>query len=120
MSNYQNLDYPYFIIAAGPTASGKSSAIDKISNYFKNDELNSKKHTEFISVDALIEKNPYLKQEVDNYFKKNFKNKKNEIYNELAYPTNKTIKFFNKVYWNARKNTDCITGHNLNFKNKTI
>ena len=120
MSNVQNLDYPYFIIVAGPTASGKSSAIDKISNYFKNNELNSKKYTDFISIDALIEKNPYFKREVDNYFKKNFKNKKNEIYNELAYPTKKTIKFFNRVYWNARKNTDCITGYNLNFKNSNL
>ena len=51
MSNVQNLDYPYFIIVAGPTASGKSSAIDKISNYFKNNELNSKKYTDFISID---------------------------------------------------------------------
>ena len=118
MSN-EKLDYPYFIITAGPTASGKSSVINKISNYFKNKELNNKKNTDFISVDALIEKNPYFKREVDNYFKKYFKNKKNEIYNELAYPTKKTIKFFNKTYWNARKNTDCITGNNLDFKNKT-
>ena len=117
MSN-KNLDNPYFIITAGPTASGKSSTIDKISHYFKNKELNEKKNTDFISVDALIEKNPFFKREVDNYFKKYFK-KKNEIYNELAYPTIKTIKFFNKIYWNARKNTDCITGNNLHFKNKT-
>lgn len=76
MSNDKKLDYPYFIITAGPSASGKSSAIDKISNYFKNKELNDKKNIDFISVDALIEKNPYFKREVDNYFKKYFKSKK--------------------------------------------
>ena len=117
MSNQNN---PYFIITAGPTASGKSSTIDKISNYLHNDEINNEKYTDFISVDALIEKNPYFKREIDNYFKKNFKNKNNnDIYNELAYPRKKTIKFFNKVYWHARKNTDCMTGNNLNLKNKT-
>jgi hypothetical protein len=116
MSNQNN---PYFIITAGPTASGKSSTIDKISNYLHNDEINNEKYTDFISVDALIEKNPYFKREIDNYFKKNFKNKNKDIYNELAYPTKKTITFFDKVYWDARKKTDCITGNNLNLKNKT-
>ena len=117
MSN--NLNNPYFIITAGPSASGKSSSINKIANYFKNNELLNKKKTNIISVDNLIEKNPYFKNEIDNYFKKYFKSKKKNIYNELLYPTQKTIKFFNKTYWTARKNTDCITGNNLNIKNKT-
>ena len=117
MSNH--LNNPYFIITAGPSASGKSSSINKIANYFKNNELLNKKKTDVISVDNLIEKNPYFKTEIDNYFKKYFKSKKKDIYNELLYPTQKTIKFFNKTYWTARKNTDCVTGNNLNFKNKT-
>ena len=118
MSQNNNIN-PFFIILAGPSGSGKSTLINKISNYLKNDELLDKKNTVFISVDDLIEKNPYFKKEVNNYFKKQFKSKKKDIYNEFLYPSKKTIDFFNKTYWNARKNTDCITGNNLNFKNKT-
>ena len=111
---------PYFIIVAGPNASGKSTLINKVSNYINNDDLLNKNKTEFISVDDYIEKNPFFVSEVNNFFKKNFKNKKNEIYNEFLYPSKKTIIFFNKIYWETRKNTDCITGNKLNKnKNKT-
>jgi len=115
-----NIDNPYFIIVAGPTASGKSSLVNKISHYLKNEELLDKTKTNFISVDNFIEKNPYFKNEIDNYFKKQFKNDKNNIYNEFLYPSKKTIKFFNKVYWESRKNRDCITGKKLNLKKKTL
>ena len=114
-----NINNPYFIIVAGPTASGKSTLVNKISQYLNIEELNNKTKTKFISIDNLIEKNPYFKNEIENYFKKQFKNDKNNIYNEFLYPTIKTIKFFNKVYWESRKNVDCVTGKKLNFKNKT-
>jgi uridine kinase len=115
-----NINNPYFIIVAGPTASGKSTLVNKISTYIKNDELIDKTKTNFISIDNLIEKNPYFKNEIDKYFKKQFKNNRSDIYNEFLYPSKKTIKFFNKVYWESRKNIDCITGKKLNLKNKTI
>ncbi|MDB4614037.1 hypothetical protein OAH43_00735 [bacterium] len=110
---------PYFIIVAGPTASGKSTLVNKISHYLKNEDFIDKSKTNFISIDNLIEKNPYFKNEIDNYFKKQFKNNKSNIYNEFLYPSKKTIKFFNKIYWESRKNIDCVTGKKLNLKNKT-
>ena len=115
-----NIDNPYFIIVAGPTASGKSTLVDKISGYLKNKELIDKSKTNFISIDDLIDKNPYFKNEIESYFKKQFRNNKNDIYNEFLYPSKKTIKFFNKVYWESRKNVDCVTGKKLNLKNKTL
>ena len=37
-----NTDNPYFIIVAGPTASGKSTLVNKISHYLNNKELDDK------------------------------------------------------------------------------
>ena len=84
-----NTDNPYFIIVAGPTASGKSTLVNKISHYLTNEDFIDKSKTNFISIDNLIEKNPYFKNEIDNYFKKQFKNNKSNIYNEFLYPSKK-------------------------------
>ena len=60
-----NINNPYFIIVAGPTASGKSTLVNKISQYLNIEELNNKTKTNFISIDNLIEKNPYFKNEIE-------------------------------------------------------
>ena len=109
----KNIENPYFIIAAGPTASGKSTITQKISQYIMNNELLDINKTIFISVDDYIEKNPYFFSQVDNYFKKNFKNKKQDLYKEFINPSKKTIIFFNKIYWETRKNIDCVTGKKI-------
>ena len=114
----KNIENPYFIIAAGPTASGKSTITQKISQYIMNNELLDINKTIFISVDDYIEKNPYFFSQVDNYFKKNFKNKKQDLYKEFINPSKKTIIFFNKIYWETRKNIDCVTGKKITKQDK--
>jgi energy-coupling factor transporter ATP-binding protein EcfA2 len=116
----ENEEKPYFIIVAGPTASGKSTLVNKIAKYINNENLLNSKKTKFISVDNYIEKNPYFQEEINNFLKKKFKNNKQKIYNEFLVPSKKTIIYFNKLYWDTRKNKDCLTGKNINLKNKTV
>ena len=116
----ENEEKPYFIIVAGPTASGKSTLVNKIAKYINNENLLNSKKTKFISVDDYIEKNPYFHEEINNFLKKKFKNNKQKIYNEFLVPSKKTIIYFNKLYWDTRKNKDCLTGKNINLKNKTV
>jgi hypothetical protein len=116
----EKYEKPYFIIVAGPTASGKSTLVNKIAKYINNENLLNSKKTKFISVDNYIEKNPYFQEEINNFLKKKFKNNKQKIYNEFLVPSKKTIIYFNKLYWDTRKNKDCLTGKNINLKNKTV
>jgi uridine kinase len=66
----ENEEKPYFIIVAGPTASGKSTLVNKIAKYINNENLLNSKKTKFISVDDYIEKNPYFHEEINNFLKK--------------------------------------------------
>jgi hypothetical protein len=110
---------PYFIITAGPTASGKGSLKNKIISYLNATDIITDSNTTELSIDEYIEKNPYFIQEIDKYFKLHFKSKKEiDIQNEFNYPSPKTIIFFNKLYWKARRETNCETGRFINLKKK--
>ena len=110
---------PYFIITAGPTASGKGSLKHKIISYLNAEDIITDSNTNELSIDEYIEKNPYFIKEIDKYFKLHFKSKKEiDIQNEFNYPSPKTIIFFNKLYWKARRETNCNTGRFINLKKK--
>ena len=110
---------PYFIITAGPTASGKGSLKKKIISHLNAQDIITDSNTNELSIDEYIEKNPYFIQEIDKYFKLHFKSKKEiDIQNEFNYPSSKTIIFFNKLYWKARRETNCNTGSFINLKKK--
>ena len=110
---------PYFIITAGPTASGKGSLKNKIISYLNAGDIITDSNTNKLSIDEYIEKNPYFIKEIDKYFKLHFKSKKEiDIQNEFNYPSHKTIIFFNKLYWKARRETNCNTGRFINLKKK--
>lgn len=111
-----NDKYPYILITAGPTGSGKSSLINKSLRYLSLEE--PPENNKFI-IDTLVESNPnYIaesnqiltehfkninKSSSDNNIRKTIKQKINEkvlIPKEIN--KNSIFNKFNKAYWNTR------------------
>ena len=69
--------HKYILFKCGPTGSGKSIIESEIDKYLKEkteitDNIFTHKDTVNLSIDDLVEKNPYFKQNVDLVFKKLF------------------------------------------------
>ena len=138
----------YILFKCGPTGSGKSKIELLVDEYLNNKEeiygpLFSDVSTVNLSIDDLVNKNPYFKDNIDKYFLIRFKelkkklkkqiesseenvisrkvkiksiNKKTDelikeiIIKEFNNPLQDTVDFFNKIYEDARKNTNCLNG----------
>jgi len=141
----------YILFKCGPTGSGKSKIELLVDEYLNNKEeiygpLFSDVSTVNLSIDDLVNKNPYFKDNIDKYFLVRFKelekklkkqmdtsdekvnsssrkvkiksiNKKIDekikeiIIKEFNNPSQDTVDFFNKIYENARRNTNCLNGN---------
>ena len=101
---------PYLIIVMGPTASGKSTLAKKVT-----DLLNLSQKSEKIMIDKLIENHPQYKKKVDEFIAKQRKSGKtnNDIIKMFSEPSNKTINYFNEVYFSVRQDYNCNTGEKL-------
>ena len=78
----------YFLFKCGPTGSGKSMIETEIDKYLKEkteitDNIFTHKDTVNLSIDDLIEKNPYFKEKVDLVFKKLFDKHKLKIKRQI-------------------------------------
>ena len=78
----------YFLFKCGPTGSGKSNVEFVIDNYFKKTKEFKKnifthKDTVNLSIDDLVEKNPYFKNGIDNIFEKIISKAKSKIKKEI-------------------------------------
>lgn len=97
----------YFIIVAGPTASGKGSAPNKIKRYLglEDDHVN-------ILIDDLVEKNPFYRDGVEHFIasKKELKHSNDDIVKMFENPTPDDIQTFNELYYTSRNQTNCFTG----------
>ena len=74
----------YFLFKCGPTGSGKSTIESVLDTYLKtHSEINSKIFTSTntfnLSIDDLVERNPYFKENIDILFNKLLKNKTKQI-----------------------------------------
>ena len=106
----------YFLFKCGPTGSGKSSVEEVVDNYLKEKkEIKTKlfthknKNTVNLSIDDLVERNPYFKKGVDRIFKKLFDKQEKKIKREV-----KTEKFVNeKTRKEKVKKLDTITNERI-------
>lgn len=78
----------YFLFKCGPTGSGKSNLESIIDNYLKkNKEINKNifthKDTVNLSIDDLVERNPYFKNGIDSIFEKIISKAKSKIKKEI-------------------------------------
>ena len=78
----------YFLFKCGPTGSGKSNVEYIVDNYFKKTKEIKKnifthKDTVNLSIDDLVERNPYFKNGIDNIFEKIISKAKSKIKKEI-------------------------------------
>lgn len=78
----------YFLFKCGPTGSGKSNVESVVDNYFKKTKEIKKnifthKDTVNLSIDDLVERNPYFKSGIDNIFEKIISKAKSKIKKEI-------------------------------------
>ena len=78
----------YFLFKCGPTGSGKSNVEFVIDNYLKKNKESKKnifthKDTVNLSIDDLVERNPYFKSGVDSIFEKIISKAKSKIKKEI-------------------------------------
>tara|TARA_B100001758_G_scaffold78179_1_gene66183 strand:+ start:5017 stop:6072 length:1056 start_codon:yes stop_codon:yes gene_type:complete len=78
----------YLLFKCGPTGSGKSNVEFVIDNYFKKTKEFKKnifthKDTVNLSIDDLVERNPYFKNGIDNIFEKIISKAKSKIKKEI-------------------------------------
>ena len=78
----------YFLFKCGPTGSGKSTIESVLDTYLlTHSEINSKIFTSTntinLSIDDLVERNPYFKENIDILFNKLLKNKTKQIKRDL-------------------------------------
>ena len=78
----------YFLFKCGPTGSGKSNVEYVIDNYLKkNKEIKKNifthKDTVNLSIDDLVERNPYFKNGIDGTFEKIISKAKSKIKKQL-------------------------------------
>lgn len=90
---------PYLIIVAGPTGSGKQSLPQKVI-----DKLKLSSEYKAILIDDIVVHNPYYKREISKII--------NSINNNDF--DNEFIEKCNKIYYKARRLTNCKTGNNNN------
>ncbi len=102
---------PYLIMVMGPTASGKGTLAKKVT-----DVLNLDGNSEKIMIDELIENHPQYKKKVDEFIGEQRKKGKSDddIIKMFSEPSNKTIEYFNQIYFSVRKEYNCDTGSKLN------
>jgi hypothetical protein len=102
----------YILITTGPTGSGKSKLPAAVDNYLGLENVLSKA-TPFL-VDDLVVNNPHYINGVKDYLNK-FLDKNNSVDLKKSFLTGdaKIIKYFNFLYFNARKETDCKTGETI-------
>lgn len=108
---------PVLIVALGPTGSGKGSIPDKVSKI-----LNLESSVfEQILIDNLVENHSHYKSEVENFIKNRINDYKQKNYNMndkdakqavidnflLTDMDDKTLEFFNNVYFKTRREYDC-------------
>ena len=107
---------PVLLITLGPTGSGKSSIPTKVANILG---LNDKKFEEAL-IDNLVENNQNYKDKVKNFidnrreeYKKTYSGLDDNVINNMlidkftTYDIDNTINFFNKIYFETRKQVNC-------------
>ena len=103
-------DTKYFLFKCGPTGSGKSNVEQIVDNYLTaKKEIKTKlfthKDTVNLSIDDLVERNPYFKEGVDRIFKKLFDRHKRKLKQEVK--TKEVV--FEKTRKEKVKTIDSIT-----------
>ena len=100
----------YILITTGPTGSGKSKLPAAVDNYLGLENVLSKA-TPFL-VDDLVVNNPRYINGVKDYLNKYLDNPV-DLKKSFLTGDAEIIKYFNFLYFDARKETDCKTGETI-------
>lgn len=87
-TQHKEIPKKYFLFKCGPTGSGKSSMEKIIDTYLKTKKefttsVFDHKKTANLSIDDLVERNPYFKERVDMVFDRLFKKYKQRVISEI-------------------------------------
>jgi chemotaxis protein histidine kinase CheA len=107
----------YILITTGPTGSGKSKLPEAVDNYLGLENVLSKA-TPFL-VDDLVVNNPRYINGVKNYLNKYLDNPA-DLKKSFLTGDSEIIKYFNFLYFDARKETDCKTGKTIHNTRSTV
>ena len=107
----------YILITTGPTGSGKSKLPAAVDNYLGLENVLSKA-TPFL-VDDLVVNNPRYINGVKDYLNKYLDNPA-DLKKSFLTGDAEIIKYFNFLYFDARKETDCKTGKTIHNTRSTV